>query len=150
MNDKSFNPWPLGIIAVYGTFATLMIGFVIWSASHQIDLVAPDYYAQEIAYQQEIDALERSLPYVDQIQWNRPDGQLEIAVADPLRQSMTNGLLRFYRPSDSSLDHDIEITLAGNGRFRVDTSTWLKGFWRARIEWQQDDEPYAVETSLFL
>lgn len=149
--SKSFNPWPIGIAIVYGSFATLMIGFVIWSTGHKADLVAPDYYAQEIAYQQEIDALERSFPYQANIQWTRPDGALEITVQEPLRGMLKEGgILRFYRPSDSRLDHDVPLRLDGDGRFRLDVSSMREGFWRARVEWQEEELAYALETSLFL
>ena len=146
---KSFNPWPVGVVLVYGSFAAVMIGFVVWSTGQKVDLVAPDYYAQELAYQQEIDALERSAPYRDQIQWNLPDGALEIAVADPLREMLTGGILRYYRPSVSGLDHDVELALDGDGRFLLDVSSLQKGFWRARVEWQKEGLDYALETSLF-
>lgn len=147
--NKSFNPWPLGIALVYGGFATAMIGFVIWSRGHKVDLVAPDYYAQEIAYQQEIDALTRSQPHRDQVRWKQNNGSLEIEVAPPLRDRVSQGLLRLYRPSDSSLDQDVPLALDANGRFSLDTRTLLKGFWRVRLEWIEGDLDYALETSLF-
>ncbi len=51
--------WGVGIAIVYILFVLGMLTLVFKSRSQKIDLVTENYYQQELAYQEEIDAKQR-------------------------------------------------------------------------------------------
>jgi hypothetical protein len=52
--------WGTGIALTYSIFAMMIIAFVVYSFSKDIDLVTPDYYAKELVFQNQIDKEKRS------------------------------------------------------------------------------------------
>ncbi|MGB1317661.1 MAG: FixH family protein, partial [Flavobacteriales bacterium] len=49
--------WGWGISIFYGSFVVFMLGMVTLAFQQDFDLVADDYYEQEIAYQGRIDQM---------------------------------------------------------------------------------------------
>jgi len=49
--------WGKKITILYIGFVLLIVSMVTISASHKIELVSKDYYAQELDYQQKINAI---------------------------------------------------------------------------------------------
>jgi hypothetical protein len=50
--------WGLRIVLVYIGFVAMILTLVFKARSEKIELVAPDYYEQEIVYQNRIEALQ--------------------------------------------------------------------------------------------
>ena len=54
------NPWPYAIIGWFLLFGSGMAAWVVVAVRNDPELVRPDYYEQEIAYQKQIDRLNRT------------------------------------------------------------------------------------------
>ena len=52
--------WGISISIVYILFVVVMVGAVIFSTTQESHLVADDYYEREIAYQNQIEKMERT------------------------------------------------------------------------------------------
>src|SRR5215471_8865308 len=57
---RSFNPWPVSIIAFFAVAICCAVGFVIFCSRQTTDLVAADYYEQEVRYQDQLDRVHRA------------------------------------------------------------------------------------------
>lgn len=131
--------WGQGI-AIFLTIFVISILAVVYKAFQTTtELVAEDYYNQEIAYQDEIDArkrgryLERSLSLLvvkDQV----------IVQMDSLRiAEKPEGKIRFYRPSDSNLDREYPILMGGDA-LKIPLSDFRTGPYTVELRWNENGE----------
>ena len=54
------NSWPIGLTIVFIVFFIYLIGFIALSLMNRTDLVTENYYEEEVAYQDQIERIERS------------------------------------------------------------------------------------------
>jgi nitrogen fixation protein FixH len=138
------NSWPLSIAAVYTVFATAMIGFAVYaSTNHRVQLVAPDYYDQEIKYQQRMEQEERSR---DLLVFETTDVELRLR----FRDARAAGAIRLYRPSDAALDRNVPIELDATGCQVIQSADLARGLWKARVSWTSGGQDFFKETSFVL
>ena len=52
--------WGWKIVVLYGLFVMMTLSMVFYFMGHDVDLVAKDYYRQEIEYQDQIDKIENA------------------------------------------------------------------------------------------
>lgn len=140
--------WPVTIGIIYGIFVLLLIGFVIFSTFNSVDLVTSDYYRQEIAYQSQIDRLQRSRPLA--WHYDREKALLLLQFPDTLRHQNIAGKVHFYRPSDARQDRFELIRTDSDNRQIISTSNIHPGFWRVRITWQYNNREYYDEIAVFI
>ena len=57
---KNYQTWPVAITLIFSIFVLTLIGLVIFTSGHSVDLVSEDYYGQELAFQKQIDRIKRS------------------------------------------------------------------------------------------
>ncbi len=124
------NPWPTAIIAYFALFISAMVYWIAFAVRNDHELVRPDYYEQELRFQEEID------------QANRGVGVAVRVEHDPARQTVTvhlpvkpdGGVVQFYRPSHSSLDQTVPLSLV-EGKQVIDVRAFRPGLWRLRLIW---------------
>ena len=79
--------WPYAIIATFVLFAGF-IGYMVQRAFHtDVELVSPDYYKQEIAYQKRMESVARTAALPAPVPLARIKAEPELAGMDLLRQS---------------------------------------------------------------
>ncbi len=64
---KGRSLWPLAIIGFFAAAILGFVGFIVFCQFNKSELVASDYYEQEIRYQAELDRLSRAQPLGDRI-----------------------------------------------------------------------------------
>jgi hypothetical protein len=137
------NAWPVAITIFIGALIAGVIAFAVFAFHHRVDLVAPDYYDQEIRYQQHIDGSRRALRLT-----GGPITKLEgrtARLAIPNHSGAT-GTVQLYRPSDARLDQTLTLNLDAEGRQELDLSKLTPGPWRIRITWVVSNETFIVES----
>jgi nitrogen fixation protein FixH len=141
---KTINFWPYGIVLAFLIFCGFMIGFAVYSTQSKTELVASDYYDQEIQYQQVIDGKNRmaqmnsSLEVVisaETIQVNLP---AELHNAD-------SGHVRFYRPSNEIFDYRVEWDAFEQGQLRIPADKFVSGPYQLVLQAYIDGELYFHE-----
>lgn len=141
------NPWPWGLGMFITAFACSMVAFVVWSLRHKQDLVAPDYYEQELHHQAVIEQHQRAKaaglsplefePNANVINLSLPPDSREVRVT-------------LYRPSDAALDRSQDVVLDERGRAEVSLAGLAAGLWRARVEWSQAGARARSEVALVI
>lgn len=147
---NGFNPWPYALSAFLGLFAACVIGFGAWAVRQKIDLVGPDYYEHEVRYQQQIDRESRTLAMGEPvaIAYSLDSNRISIVLPATHAQSSPTGQIRFYRPSDASLDRTIPLAVDASGRQELDASALLNGRWKVRVTWTSAGTDYTAEEKL--
>ena len=134
--------WPTVIVAFITAVFLAVVAFIFFTRGHQVELVTPDYYAQEIKYQDHIDAVRRAQQFPAGSVLQVRDGQAIIAIPN---FTGATGSLHLYRASDARLDQHLPLTLDAAGKQVVDLSTLAKGPWRFSLMWTVSNETFLVE-----
>jgi hypothetical protein len=149
---KARNPWPTAIIGYFILFISFLIGFVAFASRQKVELVAKDYYANEILYQQQIERNKRTQPFHGRVFIKYyPESRTAVAglPAEHLSGSLV-GKVRFYRPSNAQLDREFVLSPDAAGRQTFDVTRLESGLWRVKIDWKANGLEYSYETSIVL
>jgi hypothetical protein len=135
--------WPFSIIGFFVLAVIFLVIFIVWAARQREDLVSDNYYDTEIAYQQQLDRLNRSQQFE----------QLPIVTYDPEKRDIlvrlpnaaaqpVIGRIYLYRPSDARLDRELPLAPDTNGAQRLDARGLPVGLWKVRVQWTVAGKEY--------
>ncbi len=145
------NPWPVAIIVLFVVFFSGLVSFIVFASRQRVDLVRPDYYEQEIRYQQQLDRVERTqaIKGTTGIDYNRQ--QQLIAVRLPVKHAgLSSGGIHLYRPSDERLDQRLPLLLDAEGGQKIDAKNLLPGLWKVRVQWSCAGEEYYIDKAIVI
>ena len=144
--------WGAGVWIIYGAFVVFILGCVAFASMQRFDLVAPNYYEQQIGYQKQIDKMARAQRLSPQPMLKyRPDNQtLLVAFPDLFIPDRVEGTIRLFRPSNSSWDRSIPIALDSTGVQSIPAEKLVNGFWKVKLDWQSGGEAYYMEESVII
>lgn len=140
--------WPFGLTLTISFFAVVLLAFVAWSTTQPVDLVAKDYYEQELAFQDEIERRQRS-----SVPEHRPELDLEgrtLVLSFPSSGLPESGEIKLYRPSNANLDQTFEVDIDPEGRQRIDLANAAVGAWWLELRWTIGDEEFSWKERLAL
>jgi nitrogen fixation protein FixH len=147
---KRFN-WGYGIALVYAGFAGGMLFLVYLCVQQKIELVQPDYYAQELRFQQRIDEKSNTAALAQRLEISYSRAAHAVSVQLPEELNGTQSMqMRFYRPDDSQLDQTIRQIVSASNSITVNTAAMKSGLWRLEMTWQHGGKNYFQETVLNL
>lgn len=143
-----FN-WGTKIALLYIGFVGMIVFMVIMASNVKFDLVATDYYNQELKFQSQIDAaanqkaLSRPLEIKDageSVTINFPP-----EVSDKLKQVDVS----FMAMANESWDHKLEVNTLENA-IAVDRSLLHPTRYQVKVRWQCDGKDYFQQNDLYL
>ncbi len=135
--------WGTKIAFLYLSFAT-MIGVMVYkSATQTVDLVAPNYYEQELKYQDKIDGINnlKTESKAITIQQNESN----VAFTFSKEMGTPQGHILFFKPDNASSDFEIEIKTDNEGVQTIDTKDLSKGTYLVKIDWKIGDKKFFKE-----
>lgn len=144
--------WPVCIIAFFVLFVSTMVGFVVWSTHQREDLVSPNYYNEEIRYQQRIDATKRtqSEGVAPRIAYDSAARSIELRFPSPAAMSASTGTVTLYRPSQAELDQQSALKIDAAGTQQIAATSLKPGLWRVKAEWNTAGKAYYAEDSILV
>jgi len=135
--------WGTRILFLYLGFVALIVTLVTMSMKQQTDLVAKDYYAQELAYQSRLDKINRSRALSKPVSWKLENRKLVITFPTEVTSSVT-GTVYLYCPSDAA--KDLKTKLGSNTREAIiDLGAAVPGQYQVQLDWQSGSETYFDE-----
>ncbi len=143
--------WPIGLTIVFLLYVGWLVSFLIFSGTQRTDLVEKDYYQKEMAYQGQIDRIERVRKHQAKISWHIRSGP-ELVLALPMKFIMkqTRGEIHFYRPSDARMDQRIPLQVGEDGKQIIDLRQFAKGKWVMKISWRVNNDEYYDQQEIFI
>lgn len=145
---KSLN-WGKSILVVYIGFVLLMVFMVYMASMQDFDLVAKDYYQQEIAYQTKIDANKNQINSNNTWQIKSNSTQIEISLANFTANKKPISKIEFYRPSNSKLDVIKELELNAEGKMFFSTQNFKTGPYLIKINYTIDNKNYFEQINYY-
>ena len=149
-SPKPRTVWPYAIIAVFVLFAGY-IGFMVQQALRTtVDLVSPDYYKQELAYQQRMESVARTaaLPAPVELRHEAAAQRLILRLPATMAEQTINGEIHFFRPSDQTLDFTLPLQAGPKQQFN--TAQMRPGYWRVRVDFTAGSQAYFLEKELLI
>ena len=149
---RSWNPWPISIIAFF-TVAIVGCGtFIAFCSRHPADLVAADYYEQEVRYQGQINRLQHTQqPSASTaVTYDAKTKLISIALPPNYSQRKTSGTIQLYRPSATNLDRQLKFAPDKQGVQTIDASLLLPGLWKVRVSWTADEQEFFVDQKIVI
>lgn len=142
--------WGHKIIAVFVVFVSLVLFAVYTATNHPTDLVAEDYYNQELKYQNRIDKLNRVASNDYHITVEQTNDFIEFIFPEELDLNVVAGTITFFRPSDENKDREASIVLDSNGIMRFSKSQLFKGKYKILIEWEMMNKEFFQESEIYI
>ena len=142
-----FN-WGHGIAVFFSIFVLTLVYFVYRSTQYDFSLVAKDYYAKDLNYQQHYDRLKNNQTLIEDIQIRRVEGQLEVLYPENFEK--ISGEIHLFYIATAKADQRISVSPGLEGRQLIDTQALPSGKWKVKIDWQGDGIPYYREETVLL
>ena len=146
------NLWPYSIIGFFVIAILAITGWVSFAMRNSMDLVRSDYYEQDVLHQQQIDRVARTSAIREKPDFSYDPATQMLNLRLPLDHAdqATTGTVNFYRPSDASLDRQVELDVAKNGSQSIDVQGFRGGYWKVNVAWTRDGQEYFFERPLVL
>ena len=144
---KKLN-WGVGIVITIACFIGFIMFFVIKMSTdkkYDHDLVTEEYYKQELAYQDQIDAQQNSARLAKNIQVEVTAEGIQIMF--PSEKQNIKGEVSLYRPSNKKLDLEIPISLE-NQQMLIPAEKLVEGKYKLSINWKSNETTYLYKKDL--
>lgn len=135
---------PRILIAFFTLFICFLVTVVVASKKRDNSLVADNYYAQDLDYQNRYEAVGRTPKSTVSIQRNLD--LLSITISDKI--AIKTGEIALYRPSSKASDQALSFT---KNAISINTGTLAKGKWMVKITFTDlDNLSYYREEAIYL
>ncbi len=147
---RRWDPWPVSIIAFFSVAIAGLATFIVFCNRHPADLVAENYYEQELRYQGQMERNQRARESAAAAKVNYDSAAGVITVALPGRgaSAPVAGTITLYRPSSVKLDRELKLEPDASGLQKVDARSLEPGLWAVRVSWTAEQQEYYVEEKI--
>jgi hypothetical protein len=140
--------WGKWIVVSFILFAVFIGVLVAVCVRQDINLVADDYYKQELDYQKQIERLNNAHALAVKPVISVANSSLQISFKDFNR--IKQGELTLFRPSDASADLKFEMKITADTIQSFDIRMSPKGMYKAQLKWSMDEKEYYFEETIYL
>jgi nitrogen fixation protein FixH len=149
-SNRTFNPWPYAIMGFFGVAIAAAVVWVVFCIGNGTDLVAADYYEQEVEYQKQIERVNRTLSLAGGtgIQYFPGEAMIQVRIPEDHAGDQLQGIIRLYRPSEAGLDQDLRLQVSSKGMQRVDVASLKPGLWDVRVQWLHGGKEYFLSEKI--
>ena len=146
------NLWPISIVGFFAVAIAGAVAFVVFCNLHPTDLVAADYYEQEVRYQQEMERVQRTQRLTEPSNVSFIPEQRLIRVSVPAAHAGADltGVIHLYRPSDATLDKHLKMETNAKGQQDIDAGRLEPGLWKVKVQWKAGGEEYVLDQKVIL
>jgi nitrogen fixation protein FixH len=144
--------WGTKIAISFVIFGIIMGVMITISYNQEINLVAKDYYKQEIEYETQIEKMRNTaaLKAKPELVYNSGQKTFGLIFPEELVPNFKQGEIHFFRPSDYKLDKKIRVMLNDQGEQFYDLSQFKTGVWLAKFSWESEDKAYYEEKKIVI
>ena len=151
-SSSPWNPWPISIVAFFFVAIIGCCTFVAFCSRHPADLVAADYYEQEVRYQGQIDRLRHAQQNARTatVRYDEASRLICVSLSPNLSPAKATGSIQLYRPSATNLDRQFKLAPDDKGVQTIDAGSLLPGLWKVRVSWIVDDKEFFMDQKIVI
>lgn len=142
--------WGTGIVISIIIFMAISLVMLFIFMNQKVDLVTDNYYEKTLVYQNQIDEAERSAQFDKEIQMEYSDYRLKLVFPFAGTNKIANGVIYFYRPSNSMKDFKTILNFDEKGEQVFDVSKIDPGYWKLQMKWFMNNESFSAERTLMI
>jgi hypothetical protein len=142
-----FN-WGYKILLVYALFILGIMFLVYKSTQQKFELVQKDYYADELKYQNVIDASQKAKDLGGELKTIRKGGNLIVVLPDGFKHALVKGTAHLYYAADEKRDMSKSFE-TNSGEFNIALLTIMSGAYTLKLDVEMDGAQYYYEQKLF-
>lgn len=140
--------WGTKIASVYIAFVAFIIVMVYLSFGEKYDLVTEDYYAQELAFQDKIDAKNRLESLDENLHTSIENEYLKVDFPHAETTEL-NGNIHCFRPSDESKDFVVKLENEKKAK-HIPLNQFSSGKYLLKISWEADNHSFYAEKTVVI
>ena len=140
--------WGNKLILVFVVFGAMISYMVYRCMQTSVDLVAREYYKDELSYQQVIDARQRAEKLSGKVDFRQEGPRLALYMPKEMQHTELKGTIQLYCPSDAGKDRRFALQVDDTGRQNIGMDQIRPGRYTVRVQWQGGGEQYYVEEPL--
>jgi hypothetical protein len=140
--------WGTRIAVLYLGFVALIAVLVTMSMRQKTDLVSKDYYAQELAYQQKLDKMNRTRTLDEPVKWVVQNDRIQLQFPSGI-QLPVKGTVTLFCASDAGKDLVIPFE-ARESTFALSLQKVVNGRYTLQLDWQAGEQTYYQEGAVQL
>ena len=137
--------WGNKLLLVFTTFAFGISFLVYRCVTTPVDLVSHDYYREELAYQQVIDATKNANALSGRPTLQRQAETITLRLPAEMRNATVKGAVFFYCPSDKTKDRNLPLSTGNDAIQAIDAHALLPGHYAVKIRWESRGQVYFNE-----
>jgi hypothetical protein len=140
--------WGNRLLLVFVVFALGISTLVYLCMTTPVDLVSNDYYKDELAYQQVIDAVKRTNSLTGSVVLREKGQKISLQLPEEMKHASVDGTVSFYCPSDMARDKRMALAPDGEAHQDIDAGSIEPGRYSVRIRWTSGGVLYFSEQSI--
>lgn len=151
--SKGFSwDWGKGLTLAIVLFIISTLSVVAFVVSLDYYMVTENHYEKAENYQEHIDRVEQASAMNQPLEIKLMPGDRAVRLQFPNSLALENleGTVELYRPNDSSLDQEFDLTLDQNGIQEISSRNLARGKWLVKVSWSSEGKSYFKEESIFL
>lgn len=135
--------WGKWIVVAFVFFALFIGVLVTVSMRQDVDLVAKDYYQQELGYQDQIDRINNTNALSQKPTIAIQNGEyLNVFFMD---MEVEQGTVHLFRPSNSRMDQKFVLRSSADSVQQFKLQALEKGMYKVKLEWTMRGKEYFME-----
>ena len=142
--------WGNKLILVFVAFGSFMSFMVYRCMKSPVNLVAKEYYRDEIAYQQVIDSRENTAALSSKVKLAQSNDSISIWLPEEMKDRPVTGNILFYCAADASRDRQLPLQVNANALQQLSVKTFVPGNYLVKISWEASDMHYYSEEPLII
>lgn len=143
--------WGNRLLLVFVVFACGISFLVYRCVNTSVDLVSHDYYKDELAYQQVIDATRKANALSGLPRLSMETGAeraIVLQLPAEMKNSAVTGSVTFYCPSDVTKDRRLPLSTDANASQAINAGYLRPGNYTVKIKWESGGKVYYNEQPL--
>lgn len=137
------------ITVLYLSFVGLILTLVFMCFGQKVELVSKDYYAQELKFQDKIDAINNEKSLSGSISHSLIGKKIVLTIDSNLLSNDFEGTVNFFRPSDSSKDLKLKMNFNALEQI-IDGHVLIHGAYKMQLTWVSNKKNYFKEEVIFI
>ncbi|MEN9697270.1 MAG: hypothetical protein RLZ56_691 [Bacteroidota bacterium] len=133
---------------VYGVFVLGILFLVYKSNQQKFDLVQKDYYAEELKYQNVIDATQKAKALGGELKSIKKGGHLIVALPEAFHKTTVTGTAHLYYAADEHKDITKEFVTT-TGELDIELLTMMRGAYTLKLNVAMNGEQYYYEQKIY-
>lgn len=138
--------WSYRIVILYAGFMALIITMVTICMKQTVELESKDYYAQELKYQDKIDAMHNAGSLKTSIEHEVTNKQIVLSIPTEMIGKDFVGEVYFFCPANSAKDFKTKMQFDSNGKQVINKNVLQSGCYKMKLSWQNDGKSYFKES----